>query len=1109
MKNITRLSYNIQSLKIILAFIAFVIFNNLQAQTYEIDNVTGTQTTCSGTFLDSGGAGANYSNNENFTVTFQSSTTDPINFNFTTWDVENQATCNFDRLTIYDGLNNTAPVIGVYCSISPGLVTSTNINNALTFVWTSDGSVTETGWEANIFCAAPPPPVRCDATASGNLDTDGDNVSDICDLDDDNDGIVDVDEQIVVMDCNTMPAPAFGVAQGPNNYLGSNIANPTVGDSFRYNGVYPGVDAIVTIVSSTDTSIVALDVPGATTGIDADFQPQIDHLNANSFTEFRIDFVLPGGAVPAPLGNYVLTTIDNDVDEVVVYSDARTSIIYTDTPTNEIFYTGPITGPGFSEGYISDGTVIGGIPIGASQYHATAAYSLVNTLSFRFGDVGGATSNHAISLNPCIPSTFWNTPPDILVDVDTDSDGIPDSLDTDSDNDGCPDAIEAAGPYTSVEVTNTLSGGSNGGSSLNFPGPVNTNGIPTAVTGGTTSGTETTGQATTANVIAPIGYTNDTVLTGTLIAIEGSPFLITSNATATQTDVWATSSPFAPNYTAGTATNVSDDLIYTWTSLPAGVSAPTETGPTGQTFNFGTTTTANNGTYEVTITHPDNECITQVTSFTLTVVNPCTNGATAGTATANDPDADGINNECDLDDDNDGILDTDEQTCSSSFQLDFSTVTNASPNLTNIAIAGSQTTFSTTTVTTSTNLTKPEGTSAGVLGVGVSTVELNQKEIFEYTLNFSTPVKIKFSQATTLNGRFDDGEFWTISSPDATFTVSSPVISNAFINDINNLDGDNNLDTGPELRQVIGNQTNSVFIEPNIEGGNINTAASQWSITSNDFLTSITIKFEQSDKNDLQPGDGGYGSPQLSLIEISVPCIATDTDSDGIADILDLDSDGDGCPDAIEGAGAFDYNDLITSTMAGGNTGGSYTGTSNSPVQFNLGTETAQADADNDGILDLVETAQGADTGQGIGTSQNGATNNCATDLELTKTVENTSGSPITTANVGETVVYTITVTNNSPYDIDVADIVVVDNLPTGVTYSSASPTVIPTGTTFGVSGTTGTWDFGSEVIAQGDNLELKIAVVIGPNCGSLVNTAEIFSSTPNQDIDSTPNSGN
>ncbi|MCG8775054.1 beta strand repeat-containing protein [Tenacibaculum finnmarkense] len=41
-------------------------------------------------------------------------------------------------------------------------------------------------------------------------------------------------------------------------------------------------------------------------------------------------------------------------------------------------------------------------------------------------------------------------------------------------------------------------------------------------------------------------------------------------------------------------------------------------------------------------------------------IDPCTDGAIVGTVTANDPDADGINNRCDLDDDNDGILDSQE-----------------------------------------------------------------------------------------------------------------------------------------------------------------------------------------------------------------------------------------------------------------------------------------------------------------------------------------------------------------------------------------------------------------------------------------------------------------
>jgi len=45
-----------------------------------------------------------------------------------------------------------------------------------------------------------------------------------------------------------------------------------------------------------------------------------------------------------------------------------------------------------------------------------------------------------------------------------------------------------------------------------------------------------------------------------------------------------------------------------------------------------------------------------------TIPDPCTYGAIIGTPTTNDPDGDGINNICDLDDDGDGVPDTSD-TC--------------------------------------------------------------------------------------------------------------------------------------------------------------------------------------------------------------------------------------------------------------------------------------------------------------------------------------------------------------------------------------------------------------------------------------------------------------
>ena len=102
-------------------------------------------------------------------------------------------------------------------------------------------------------------------------------------------------------------------------------------------------------------------------------------------------------------------------------------------------------------------------------------------------------------------------------------------------------------------------------------------------------------------------------------------------------------------------------------------------------------------------------------------------------------------------------------------------------------------------------------------------------------------------------------------------------------------------------------------------------------------------------------------------ITLEVPTaysICSDTDGDGIADKLDLDSDGDGCPDAIEGGANLAASNLVTSTIAGGNSGTSYTGTSTTPVVKNLGNTVG-----NTATTLGVPTVAG--TGQGIGNSEN------------------------------------------------------------------------------------------------------------------------------------------
>jgi hypothetical protein len=105
---------------------------------------------------DSGDAGGNYLNSENYTETYCSNVAgDCIEFNFMSFDTE--SCC--DDLTIHDGPNVGSPVIGTYQGTAlpnGGLITSSS--GCLTFVWSSDGSVTRTGWQARYSCIPCPAP---------------------------------------------------------------------------------------------------------------------------------------------------------------------------------------------------------------------------------------------------------------------------------------------------------------------------------------------------------------------------------------------------------------------------------------------------------------------------------------------------------------------------------------------------------------------------------------------------------------------------------------------------------------------------------------------------------------------------------------------------------------------------------------------------------------------------------------------------------------------------------------------------------------------------------------------------------------------------------------
>ncbi|HPH82554.1 MAG TPA: hypothetical protein PL185_08255, partial [Flavobacteriales bacterium] len=116
-----------------------------------------TVVTCSGSLLDPGASG-NYGNNLSITQTICSGSANQcVALNFTSFDTE----ATFDRLSVYDGANTSADLLGVFSgfNIPMPVASSTNSGGCLTLVFTTNGTVTSTGFTATISCGTCQAPV--------------------------------------------------------------------------------------------------------------------------------------------------------------------------------------------------------------------------------------------------------------------------------------------------------------------------------------------------------------------------------------------------------------------------------------------------------------------------------------------------------------------------------------------------------------------------------------------------------------------------------------------------------------------------------------------------------------------------------------------------------------------------------------------------------------------------------------------------------------------------------------------------------------------------------------------------------------------------------------
>jgi hypothetical protein len=144
----------------------FLMAPSAWAQTY----IVGTnQTTCAGTLYDSGGPTGDYSDSETLTTVLTPATAGAkMRLTFTAFDLED----TYDFVRIYDGPTSAAPRLAELTGTSlPAAVTATNASGQLTVVFTSDGSVTYSGFAATVSCAVNLPSITSFTPTSGPAGT--------------------------------------------------------------------------------------------------------------------------------------------------------------------------------------------------------------------------------------------------------------------------------------------------------------------------------------------------------------------------------------------------------------------------------------------------------------------------------------------------------------------------------------------------------------------------------------------------------------------------------------------------------------------------------------------------------------------------------------------------------------------------------------------------------------------------------------------------------------------------------------------------------------------------------------------------------------------------
>ncbi len=310
--------------------------------------------------------------------------------------------------------SNVVNLVNFNAGAGTATSTTSNVANAIAagaYGLNGFADALETASESGIYSFTYAYRIATNRTLNGCIDSDGDSVSDVLDLDDDNDGILDFNESINCI--------ASGIDINALVMSGSSITSKSANS-------YTTAGGDVWKSSYSDENLKL---------------PISLKFKHNSTTGYQMFGLIPAASAQTPTGwadgsykfypqvtnTYGYFTTAWDFGPVAITSNDVLSIDISSTGYVTAAING-VTQRAF-QGTVSDYKLV------LSSYRASAISDIILTDLTR-------------------PANFTCT------DLDTDGDGIPNRLDLDSDGDNCPDAKEAGvtGTLTSGSVINRVNG---------------------------------------------------------------------------------------------------------------------------------------------------------------------------------------------------------------------------------------------------------------------------------------------------------------------------------------------------------------------------------------------------------------------------------------------------------------------------------------------------------------------------------------------------------------------------------------------------------------------------------------------------------------------------